>query len=600
MSLKESLIGYPSIEQSWKKYYRKEPLREFDVNQTFNDLLENANINNLNYNAINFMGIAGNSWTYNELFYLRDKLKAAFEQDGLKQDDTVLIATVSGLEEPLCLTALDKIGAVSKWVDITFSAKELEEAINHENCKYVVVFAPVLPELNKIINNTDVKRVLVVEPSQYFRMFKIIRHSISGIKEISAIAEQGKKNPLPSIPKDSRYVKFMDYVNSGKIGYSDVCAKYDKDRPVLKIQSSGTTGKPKIIVHTDYTINNSINKFTYTDLPLYPKEVMLKTAPAWVGYGLINTLGVGLAYGMEVMMTPMLGDDILFKYNQKYDTVFGVPLHYRYLSSHIDEIGCMSRPKALISGGDRIDKNEIILFEKLFSDLKCEAPIINGAGSNEILGAGYVNPVKANKPGTVGIPMYGDVVSIFDPDTIEEKRFNEQGEICIKSEAAFLYYDNDEEKTNHVKRLHPDGTVWIHTNDLGSMDEDGYITLLGRLSRVITVGGFKIAASQIEEVAQCHPAVHEAVSIAVPDEEFGEVPMLYIVLKDKFLSEQNAIIEQINDLCCEHLKERAVPKYCIIIDNMPYTSNNKQDFRKLEQMGKDYVSQLNGKVLEKK
>ena len=600
MSFEKDYTKYPSIEQPWKKFYRDKPLREFDVNQTFNDLLENANCKNLNYNAINFMGIEGNSWTYNELFMLRDQLKDAFEKDGLKKDDTVLIATVSGLEEPLCLMALDKIGAVSKWVDITFSSKELEEAINQDNCKFVVVFAPVLPELNKIIDNTDVKRVLVVEPNQYFRLFKIVRHSISGIKEIFSLAKQGKKNPLPVMPNDSRYMNFMDYVKSGNSKSSAFSVTYDKDRPVLKIQSSGTTGKPKIIVHTDYTINNSINKFTYTDLPLYPREVMLKTAPAWVGYGLINTLGVGLAYGMEVMMTPMLGDDILFKYNQKYDTVFGVPLHYRYLSSHIEEIKNMSRPKALASGGDKIDKNEIITFEKMFSELGCQSPIINGAGSNEILGAGYVNPVNANKPGSVGIPMYGDVVSIFDPDTLEEKEFNEQGEICIRSEASFLYYDNDIDKTNAVKKVHPDGTVWIHTNDLGYMDEQGYIFLLGRLSRVITVGAFKIAASQIEEVVQNHIAIQETVAVAVPDENYGEVPMLYLVLKDKFRTEENAVLEQIKSLCCEHLKDRAVPQYFQIIDAIPYTSNNKQDFRKLENMAKEYVSELDDKKILKK
>ncbi len=596
-NLKVNELQYPSIGQPWKKLYRTEPLREFDVNQTFNNLLENANCKNLHYNAINFMGIQGNSWTYGELFSLRDQLVDSFKRDGLKEDDTVLIATVSGLEEALCLAALDKIGAVSKWVDITFSAKELEEAINSDNCKYVVVFAPVLPELNKIINDTDVKRVLVADPAQYLRPFKIARHSISGIKEIISLANEGKNNPLPPIPNDPRYIRFIDYVKKGR-KIKLPCAEYDKDRPVLKIQSSGTTGKPKIIVHTDYTINNSINKFTYTDLPLYPGDVMLKTAPAWVGYGLINTLGVGLAYGMEVMMTPLLGDDILFKYNQKYDTVFGVPLHYRYLDAHIDKISDMSRPKALISGGDKIDKREIISFEKEFSSLGCKAPIINGAGSNEILGAGYVNPVLANKPGTVGIPMYNDVVSIFDPDTLEEKTFGEQGEICIKSEASFLYYDNDVEKTNSVKKLHPDGAVWIHTNDIGYMDNEGYIYLLGRLSRVITIAGFKISASQIEEIAQSYPAVKEAVAVAIPDVQNGEVPMLYLTLKEQFRSEENAVIETIKDMCRANLKERAVPQYFQIIDKIPYTSNNKQDYKKLEKMGKEYVSSLNSQMIK--
>ncbi len=593
LNINESeLSSFPSLAQPWKKFYRKEALRDFDVHQKFNTLVEKSNCKNLEYNAINFMGIQGNQWTYNELFLLRDQLIDAFQKDGLKENDRVLIATVSGLEEPLCLMALNKMGAISRWVDITLSASELEEAINNGDCKYVVAFPVVLPELNKIIHHTDVKRVIVPEPSQQMRPFKIARTSMKGIKQMINLGKENGKNPLPPIPNDPLYIKFNDFLKTGKKG-TQLSVGYDKDRPVLEVQSSGTTGKPKTIVHTDFTINNSIRKFTYTDLPLYPGDVMLKTAPAWVGYGLINTLGVGLAYGMEVLMTPKLDEDILIKYNQQYDTVFGVPLHYRYVNAHLNEIYDMSRPKALISGGDRIDKTEIINYQKAFATLGCQAPILNGAGNNEVLGAAYVNPLQANKPGTVGIPMYGDVTSIFDPDTMEEKKFGEQGEVCTKSDAAFLRYEGDAEKTNQVKKTHSDGSVWIHSGDLGIMDNEGYLSLTGRLSRVITVGAFKIAASQIEEVAQQHSAIKEAVAVAVPDKENGEVAMLFTVVKDAFKSEENAVVEQVKDLCKEQLKDKAVPRYYINLDTMPYTSNNKQDFKKLEAYGKEYVMKQN-------
>ena len=277
---------------------------------------------------------------------------------------------------------------------------------------------------------------------------------------------------------------------------------------------------------------------------------------------------------------------------QKSDVVFGVPLILRYLDSHFDLVKDMSRPQVILSGGDKIDKTEIIKFQNDFATKGCKAPIANGAGNNEVLGAAYITPMKDNRPGTVGIPMYGDVTSVFDPDTLEEKSYNEEGEICIKSEAAMLHYEGNEIDTQKVKRVHPDGSVWVHTGDLGKIDEDGFIYLIGRLSRVIIVGGFKIAASQIEEIAQNNPAIKEAVAVAVPDEEFEHVPMLYVVLNDEYKSSTNLILEELKEQYSIQLKDRATPRYFKALDKIPYTSNNKQDFRKLEQDGKEYVENL--------
>ena len=125
--MNNNVTGYPSIDKPWTKYYREESLREFSVDQCCYQLLYELNKNNLNYNALNFMGIKGNSWTYNEMFELADKLTDAFIKYGVKAGDTVIVATVSGLEEPLCFLALNKTGAISKWVDITLSEEELQE-----------------------------------------------------------------------------------------------------------------------------------------------------------------------------------------------------------------------------------------------------------------------------------------------------------------------------------------------------------------------------------------------------------------------------------------------------------------------------------------
>jgi len=578
----QTLTGYPSIDKPWKKSYRDAPIRSFNISQKLCTMVEEVNKGNLLNEAVNFMGIEGNTWTYKELFGLANKLADAFIRYGIKESETVLVATVSGMDEVLSLLALNKIGVVSKWIDITASAKELEEAIKEDHCRIVVAFAAVIPELAKCINNTNVEKVLYSSPDQFIRK-KIIFKSLLKLKKLKG------NLLLPTMPSDSRYVLFKDFLKLGSKKPNVKFVKYDRDKPVLKIQSSGTTGKPKSIVHTDYSINASIRKFAYTDFPLYPQKVILKTAPSWVGYGLINTLALGLAYGMTVLLMPMIGDDTLLVFNNKYDVAFGVPLHYRFLSSHLSEITDMNRPQILVSGGDRITALEIETFQKQFALKGCHAPILNGAGNNEILGAGSVNLINANKLGTIGLPLYNDTISIFDTTSGEEMQYGETGEICYCSESAFVEYANNLEKTIQVKRLHNDNKIWVHSNDLGSMDEDGFITIEGRLSRIITVAAFKISANQIEEVVQAHHAVKESVAVAVPDVEAGEVPMIFIVLKEEYLSEKSKIEEEIKNICKMSLKAKAIPKYYYFIDSIPYTSNNKQNFKQLEEMGKIFL-----------
>lgn len=584
--MNQELTGYPSIDKPWLKYHRSKPIREFNVNQKFYRLIEAANRENLDLDAIEFMGFSGNTWTYRELFSLTNQMADALSNAGVKQGDVVLVATVSGMDEALCLLAINKIGAISKWIDVTASSGEFKLAIEEDSCEVIVAFAIVIPELMKCLNKTRVKTVIYSSPNQFIKPFKIAKKSFPEFKELLNLKKDA--DPLPPMPKDRRFISFKSFLRTGNPNAQLKEVLYKKDTPVLIISSSGTTGKPKSIVHSDYTVNHSIKKQSVFDIPLFPGKVMYKIAPSWVGYGLINSLAVGLAYGMTVLLEPRIGDDMIFKYNNKYDIVYGVPLHYRYIADHFSEIKDMKRPAALISGGDKISAQEINDFQTLFATKGCSAQILNGAGNNEILGAGVVNFLCGNTPGTIGIPLGRDIVSIFDSDTGEELKYGQTGEICYQTESAFLEYANEPEKTKQVRRVHKDGKIWIHSGDLGSMDENGFVTIEGRLTRIITVDAFKISASHIEEVVEKHPAVKECVVIAVPDDEYGEVPMAHIVLRDDY-SEQGGIQEEIQSLCVKHLKEKAVPKYYHFLNAIPYTSNNKQDYRELEQLGRELV-----------
>ena len=218
--------------------------------------------------------------------------------------------------------------------------------------------------------------------------------------------------------------------------------------------------------------------------------------------------------------------------------------------------------------------------------------MVNGYGNNEGWGCLTVNSVLNNRYGSVGLPKYDETVIAYDNDTEKELPYNTAGEICALANTMFLYYEGNENDTNTVRRLHPDGKVWLHTGDLGVIDEDGFIFLQGRLRRVIVRLGFKISAYTIEDKISEHPFVKECVAVEVEDRDEEHVPMAFVLVNTDITNTEVEIIESILNKCRNELKEYEVPKHIKIVDSLPYTQNGKYDFRALEIIGNEYVKSL--------
>lgn len=239
--------------------------------------------------------------------------------------------------------------------------------------------------------------------------------------------------------------------------------------------------------------------------------------------------------------------------------------------------------ECLVSGGDKISAEENAELEQILGTV-----LVNGYGNNEGWGCLAVNPAKHNKFGTVGIPKYGETIIAYDSDTGKELPYRESGEICSLTDTMFLCYEGNLNETNAVKQLHPDGKVWLHTGDLGFVDEEGFITLNGRARRVIVRQGFKISAYTIEDKISEHPDVKECVAVEVQDPVEEHVPMAYVVLKND-TSDHETIRQSILEKCHCELKEYEIPRYIRIVVELPYTQNGKYDFRLLEKQGNEFV-----------
>ena len=572
--MEKKMTGYPSIDKPWLKYYRKQPVRDIPMNTTIYDMVFDANKESMDAFALEYMGV---NWTYQKLKTNVDQMADAFYQSGLRVGDTVLIGISNCFEAVVLLLALNKIGAVSKWFDLRASQKDIADYANSSNCRFTVVFDLLLPKIREILDETNIQKVLVVTPVDSLPFPVQVAYRVKCTKE-------GKKY---SLPDDKRYEKMASFLRKGNAAASLPRVSFDKSRPSVMIQSSGTTGKPKIIVHSDYSATSCVHALAYCDIPVEPGKKLLNLLPPWIAYALGEAILYPLTLGTKVVLSPTFESHEIINYIGKFTLAFAAPFHYRYLHSHFNELSAkqkkaLYKTECFISGGDKMTIEENAAFEQLY-----KAKLLNGYGNNEGWGCLTVNCLHENHHGTVGIPKYGETVIIYDNETQTEMPYGQLGEVCVLAETAFLYYEGNEEETNSVKRTHADGNVWLHTGDLGAIDEDGFLTLSGRIRRVIIRRGFKISAYTIEDkICECQN-VKECVVVAVPDQAEEHVPLAYVTLKQD-VSEAMAQ-QEIRAKCMRELKEYEVPKYIVILKELPYTPNNKYDFKKLEALGTTYA-----------
>lgn len=573
----KEITGYASIDKPWEKFYKKIPTKEIDLKQTVYEMVFNQD--DMNTLALGFLGV---DLTYKQLKEYTDQFADALIKNGVKSDDVVLMGVANSIETIISLLAINKIGAVSKWFDIRASKKDIEHYANSSNCKYMIAFDMLIPKINDAIKNTLLEKIIIVNPTSILPKFKqiIYKHKCK------------KEGTYFSIPENKEFISFNDFIKQGHKKTNTACAKYNEDKPAFMIQSSGTTGKPKTIVHSNLSTVSSVMQLAYSDLPFGKNKKILVALPPWIAYGLGNAIIMALSFGTKVELSPDFNPDAVYKNIDKFTISFAAPFHYRYLLDNFDKLTkkqkkCFEKIECMVTGGDKVTIEENKQFELTFG-----CSVVNGYGNNEGWGSLTVNPTKSNKYGTVGIPKPGDTIISYDESTHSENKYGEIGEICSLTKTKMLYYENNEEQTNRVKKQHPDGNIWLHTGDLGYIDEDGFIHLSGRTSRVITRLGFKISAYTIEDKITEYYAVKECVTVSVSDKDEEHVPMSFVVLKEEYKDSAEIIKNEIFDKCYMELKEYEIPKHIMIIEKMPYTQNNKYDFRLLEDMGNEYVSSL--------
>lgn len=557
-----------AIPAPWEKYYQKEDL-EFSIpNISMYDQVVHSAHQYPSYTAYQYFNRKVNYQTFLRQI---DDCAVSFKRLGVGKGDIVTICLPNVPEALICLYALNKLGAIANMLHPLSAEEEIRESLVSTNSKYMVAIDLIYDKIQSQIDHTGVLKVIFVSAADSMNLVMKIGYKIT---QIGKYVKYPKKDPYCSFKKFRRLSK----------GHSEVIESFcGKDTPAVILHSGGTSGKPKnvVIQNRAFILGAYQEKVSLTQLK--PGDCCLAIMPNFHGFGLSVLMHTPLALGCYSILIPQFDAtkfDTLFK-KTRPTCVLGVPTLFEAL------IGCKNEPdldlsflKYVVSGGD-------LLSSKLESEVNCylkehnsKAIITQGYGLSEGLAAVCLAHDDVNKSGSVGIPLVGNHVKIIDPATRRTVSYGTIGEICIHTKALMMGYLNDESETNEALQIHSDGHIWLHTGDLGYMDEDGFVFYKGRQKRMIVTSGYNVYPSHIEEIIESHPAVLQCTVVGVAHPYKQEVPKAFIVLKDGFHG--LFVKSDIKEYCKKHLAKYMVPHDFVYRKKLPKTKLGKVDFVKLQ------------------
>jgi len=347
---------------------------------------------------------------------------------------------------------------------------------------------------------------------------------------------------------------------AGAKGSADVAATYPQDTAVF-IYTSGTTGRPKGAELSHFQLYMSCTVASET-FGAVPEDVTLAALPLFHIYGLSCSLNSVVRYGSTMSLLRRFEPNAVFDAmaNHGETITLGVPTMYHALlmtdagdrdltSFRVASCGGAPMPKALIEG-----------FEQKFG-----VTVLEGFGMSETGAAGFVNRPDARRVGSIGKPLWGIQARIDGADGATGPEH--VGELLIKGHVVMTGYHDDPDATGQTI---VDG--WLHTGDLGYMDDDGFYYIVDRIKDMIIRGGFNVYPREVEEVLYRHPAIREAAVLGRPDERLGEEIVAVVVLKP---DAGEVPAERIIEFCRTSLAGYKCPREVRFVDRLPRNASGK-------------------------
>ena len=501
-------------------------------------------------------------YTYQQLLTEVNRVARAFLSLGIKKGDRVGVWAPNCVEWTLTQFATAKIGAIQVNINPSYRLHELSYALNQSGC-----VALVTADRFKSSNYTKMLYELMPE------LHSCSPGGLSSAK-VPALHTLIRLHEEES-PGMYAWNNFLTYSSqTGEDTLKEVQRSLSADEPINIQYTSGTTGYPKGATLSHHNILNNgylvakIMNFTNQDRLIIP-------VPLYHCFGMVmGNLGC-MTHG-ATMMYPSEGFEpeavLACAEEERATALFGVPTMFIAEMDHpnFSQYDLTSLRTGIMAGSPC----PVEVMKKVNTLMHMEEVEI-------AYGMTETSPVSTqtrhNAPlekrvSTVGRILPHTEIKIIDPETGQTLPRGEAGELCTRGYCVMLGYWEDQERTRQAI----DAARWMHTGDLATMDEEGYINIVGRIKDMVIRGGENIYPREIEEFLYGHPKISDVQVIGVPDPKYGEEVMAWVKLREG----ENSTLDEIRSYCEGKISHYKIPRYVKFTQDFPMTVTGK--IRKVE------------------
>ena len=557
----------------WLKYYGNTPASLEYPHKTMYEMVEAAAKRHPNHVAYVFMG---KKTTYTEFMKRIQAAAQGLYKMGIRKGDKVTICMANTPQALDCFYALNRIGAIPNMIHPLSASQEIAFYLNFSKSKAVLTLdqfyykvAEILPQLE---NPTEILIARVADE---------LPAPLSALYPLTKTARAVKKLPKAG------YTLWYDMVKAGKnTKLPAQKSRYDACGAIL--YSGGTTGTTKGIMLSNLNFN-ALALQTIAASGFSMEEIsnmkMLSVMPVFHGFGLGIGIHTPLVAGGTCILIPQFNVKVYAKtlMKQKPNLIPGVPTLFEALLRTEDLEGAdLSFLKGIFSGGDSLSPELKKKVDAFLREHNCSEQIREGYGTTECVTASCLTPKDYARQGSIGVPFPDTYYKIVEPGTTNEVGPNIEGEICISGPTVMLgYMDNPYETANTLRR-HYDGRIWLHTGDLGHMDQDGFVYFRQRIKRMIVTSGYNVYPSQLENIIDANDKVLISCVIGVKDPYRVQRVKAYVVPMPG-VEPSEALKQEILDYCSGRIAKYAMPREIEFRKELPKTLVGKVAYRVLEE-----------------
>ena len=497
----------------------------------------------------------------------------AFSAIGIKEGDKVTVCLPNVPQAIYCLYALNYIGAIASMIHPLSAESEIEFYLRTAGSKCAITLDMFYPKFEEVMKKYPLEKLIVASAADELGLIKKTAFSIIHI---------GKKVKLP---KNDTVLKWNEFFSLGKkfTGDDPKVRKCDKDVAVI-LFSGGTTGTTKGIMLSNLNFNAlALQTAAMSHYDIHSMR-MLAAMPVFHGFGLGVCIHTMLVAGGLSILVPRFNVKAyanLIK-TEKPNFIAGVPTLFEAITRnpYLDGVS-LDFLCGVFSGGDSLSVELKKKFDKFLDDHGSPVHVREGYGTTECVTASCLTPYCEEREASIGLPYPDTYYQICAVGTCDEVPYGEDGEICLCGPSVMVGYMNNEAETANTLRVHADGNVWLHTGDLGKMDEDGFIYFKQRIKRMIITSGYNVYPSQIENILDAHPKVQMSCVIGVKDPYKMQKVKAFIVLKDG-IKPSESIRQELHEYCRKNIAKYALPYQIEFREELPKTLVGKVAYTVLE------------------